>query len=695
EQHQFDTEVPRLMNLIINSIYKNKDVFLRELISNASDALDKLRHQALLDPTIMKDESNMEIKISSDPNNRILVIRDTGIGMTKEQLRENLGTIAKSGTAEYLKHLEKKSGEGDAESEVNDLIGQFGVGFYSAFLVADKVTFTSKHPSEDKQYVWTSGGGGDYSIHEDLPENDIGRGSMITLHFKDTDTEFLSQSTLEGLIEKHSSFINFPIYLWSKTTETIEVEVEDDDEKDEEDEEEDEGPATETKTIEKESWIQVNSQKPIWLRDPKEVTDKEYYNFYQSFAKDTKDPLTYSHYKGEGSVNFRGLLFVPAQQPSDYIMTFQSVVNNVKLFVKRVFITDELGDFLPKYLNFIKVLIDADDLPLNVSRETLQNSRELMSVKKTIIRKALDMLARLSKKDPAQYDLFLSQFGTNLRLGITEDTNNKAKIAKLLRFPSSHSDKTTSFTEYIARMKKGQKNIYFIAAPELEQAKNSPFVEALQARGYEVLYMTGQLDEYTMQSLSEIDGKKIRNVAQSGVEFGDEDAETKNYEAEMKETYSPLAVYLEKSLSEHIEKVVISNRLTTSPCAIAANQMGWSGTMERFMKAQNRGQEDFMTKFMLSQKKVLEINPKHPLIRELLNRVVVDGEDKHLSLAAEILYETAAIRSGYDLQDAGVFSRKVESFLRHSLDVDDDLEAEVNLKPAPEHNDDEEDDEEV
>ncbi|KAJ1985386.1 hypothetical protein H4R34_000040 [Dimargaris verticillata] len=740
EKHQFDAEVPRLMNLIINSVYKNKEVFLRELISNASDALDKVRHEALVDSSIMEAKPELNISIRSYPEKNMLVIRDTGIGMTKEQLREHLGTIAKSGTAEYMKHLEKKGTEGGSESDVNELIGQFGVGFYSAFLVADKVSFATKHPSEAKQHVWTSTGGSDFAIYEDLPENDLGRGSAITLHFKEEDAHLLSSSKLKDLVEKHSSYISFPIYLWSATTETIEVpadevqdsdkdqaaddleeeakedqgkaekedtdadsdsdndakdepEVEDEDDEDKDSNDADQ-PKTTTKTIEKEEWVQVNAQKPIWLRDPKTIITKEYNDFYQSFAKDTEDPLAYNHFKGEGKVNFRGIIFVPPKQPSDYLQSFQAMVNNVKLYVKRVFITEELGEFLPKYLNFVRVLVDAEDLPLNVSREMLQNTRELHAIKKTITRKAIDMFSQLAENDPEQYQKFLDNFGANIRLGINEDHRNQARLAKLLRFASSHADSGVSFADYVSRMKGGQKQIYYVAAPTLQEAKKSPYVETLLARGYEVLFLTEQLDEYSMQALREFDGKMLRNVAQSGLEFGDEDDETKAAISELKKEYDPLVQYLGEALSDHIERAVISNRLTKSPMAIAANQFGWSGTMERFMKAQTRGKDDFMTSFMLNQKKVLEVNPHHPIIKGMLARVGQDKDDKHLKLAAEILYETAAIQSGYDIKNANTFARKIESFMRKTLDVDDNAEAEVDVKPAPERSDEDDEKEE-
>ncbi|KAJ1975492.1 hypothetical protein H4R35_003126 [Dimargaris xerosporica] len=740
EKHQFDAEVPRLMNLIINSVYKNKEVFLRELISNASDALDKVRHEALVDASIMEAKPELNISIRSYPDKNMLVIRDTGIGMTKEQLREHLGTIAKSGTAEYMKHLEKKGAQGSSESDVNELIGQFGVGFYSAFLVAEKVTFATKHPSEAKQYVWTSTGGSDFAIYEDLPENDLGRGSAITLYFKEDDAHLLSSSKLKDLVEKHSSYISFPIYLWSTTTETIEVpvdevqdsdedqaaddlkeeaqdevekkdsqdteedsdketkdepEVEDDDEEEDKDTSDAAQPKTTTKTIEKEEWVQVNAQKPIWLRDPKTVTTKEYNDFYQSFAKDTEDPLTYTHFTGEGKVNFRGLIFVPPKQPSDYLQSFQAMVNNVKLYVKRVFITEELGEFLPKYLNFVRVLVDAEYLPLNVSREMLQNTRELHAIKKSITRKAIDMFSQLAEKDPEQYQKFLENFGTNIRLGINEDHRNQARLAKLLRFASSHADSGVAFADYVSRMKGGQKQIYYVSAPTLEQAKKSPYVETLLARGYEVLFLTEQLDEYSMQALREFDGKVLRNVAQSGLEFGDEDDESKATIDELKKEYEPLTQYLGEALSDHVERAVVSNRLTKSPVAIAANQFGWSGTMERFMKAQTRGQNDFMTSFMLNQKKILEVNPHHPVIKGLLGRVSQDKDDKDLKLAAEILYETAAIQSGYDIKNVDQFARKIESFMRKSLGVDDDAEAEVEVKPAPERTEDDDEKEEA
>ncbi|CAG8436202.1 8023_t:CDS:10 [Ambispora gerdemannii] len=659
EKFEFQTEVSRLMKLIINSLYKTREIFLRELISNASDAIDKIRFLALTDPNALKATPNLNITILADKENRRLVITDSGVGMTKKQLKENLGTIAKSGTSEFLDAIDKKNAD-------MNLIGQFGVGFYSVFLVADKVTVTSKHNDEDKQYVWVSQAVNDFSISEDPRGNTLGRGTQIVLHIKEDASEFLEEKTLNELIKKYSEFINFPIYLWSTKEEEIEIDSED---------------ASKSK-----QWSLMNDQKPIWVRDPKEVTDKEYEEFYASFTKDAGGkPLTWIHFKAEGEVDFRSIIYIPSKAPQDLFKKAEDFVRNIKLFVKRVFITDEFVDFIPKYLQFIRAIVDADDLPLNVSRETLQQHKTLVLIKKRIIKKILDMISTLTQ-DEEKYTTFIKEYGTSLKLGAIEDDRNRKKVAKLLRFPSSYKPgNLTSLDEYISRMKKGQTKIYVMTGGSIEEIKQSPFLERLQARGYEVLYLAEPIDEMLIQHMPGYDGKTFQNVAKGDLKFGDETDESKEEFEKTKLEFVRLQDWMQATLIEFVEKVEISKRLTSSPCAIVAQEWGWTGNMEKIMSSQTFKQEDdVMQSFFAKQKKILEINPKHPLILTLLKKANDEDFDDTAREATFILYETALIRSGYTLKDNLGFATRVEKILRSNLGVNLDAKAVINEAPAPE-----------
>ncbi|KAJ3091347.1 hypothetical protein HK102_000884 [Quaeritorhiza haematococci] len=688
QKFTFETEVNRLMKLIINSLYKTKEIFLREIISNASDAIDKIRFLSLTDKEALKENPDLKITLVADPEHNTLTITDTGVGMTQKELRENLGTIAKSGTSEFLSAVENKTAD-------MGLIGQFGVGFYSVFLVADSVTVVTKHNS-DKQYVWQSTAESDFTIAEDPRGNTLGRGTQITLHLKSDALEFLEESRLKSLVSKYSEFINFPIYLWTKKTVSEEIpdpEAEEEEEKKEEEEEvedvdekkdEEKKPKTKTVTKTVHEWELMNDNKPIWTRSAKEITDDEYKSFYRSFAKESSDPMSWIHFFAEGEVEFRAMLFIPAKAPAQFMQKAEAVLQNIKLYVRRVFITDELPDFLPRWLSFLKGLVDSDDLPLNVSRETLQAHAMLKIIKKKLIGKAIEMFNNLAK-DAEKYTEFFKEFGMAIKLGVLEDRSaNRKKLTKLLRYKSSKSeDKLISLEDYVKRMKKGQPQIYYVTGVSLEEILNSPLVEKITARGYEVLYMYEPLDEYLMQSLTEYDGHKFQNVAKTGLKYGDEDDEGEDEKA-IAEKYKPLAEWLEKQLTQYVEKVVISNKLTKSPCAIVASEMGLSGTMERIMQAQAfQNENDYMRNFYLRQKKILEINPHHPIMETLLTKVEADTADKTTEEAVRVLYETTLLRSGYSMKDVADFSQRVEKVIRNSLGVDLEKQAEVKIKPAP------------
>ncbi|XP_016412128.1 endoplasmin-like [Sinocyclocheilus rhinocerous] len=702
EKHAFQAEVNRMMKLIINSLYKNKEIFLRELISNASDALDKIRLLSLTNEDALAGNEELTIKIKSDKEKNMLHITDTGIGMTKEELVKNLGTIAKSGTSEFLNKMTEMQDEDQSTSE---LIGQFGVGFYSAFLVADKVIVTSKH-NNDTQHIWESDSN-EFSIIEDPRRDTLGRGTTITLVMKEEASDYLELETIKNLVRKYSQFINFPIYVWSSKTETVEEPIEEEEaEAEKEEATEDEAEVEEededkdkpkTKKVEKTvwDWELMNDIKPIWQRPAKEVEVDEYKAFYKTFSRDSDEPIGHIHFTAEGEVTFKSILFIPASAPRGLFDEYGTKKNDfIKLFVRRVFITDDFHDMMPKYLNFIKGVVDSDDLPLNVSRETLQQHKLLKVIRKKLVRKTLDMIKKIAEE---QYnDKFWKEFGTNIKLGVIEDHSNRTRLAKLLRFQTSHSDTTlSSLEQYVERMKEKQDKIYFMAGTSRKEAESSPFVEKLLKKGYEVVYLTEPVDEYCIQALPEFDGKRFQNVAKEGVKF-DESDKAKEKRETLEKDFEPLTTWMkEKALKDNIEKAVLSQRLTKSPCALVASQYGWSGNMERIMKAQAyQTGKDISTNYYASQKKTLEINPKHPLIKEMLRRVKEDGEDQTAADLAVVLFETATLRSGYQLTDTKAYGDRIERMLRLSMNVDLEEQVEEEQEEEPEEPTEEAEDEE-
>uniref|UniRef100_A0A2M3ZE09 Heat shock protein 83 n=1 Tax=Anopheles braziliensis TaxID=58242 RepID=A0A2M3ZE09_9DIPT len=689
EKFTFQAEVNRMMKLIINSLYRNKEIFLRELISNASDALDKIRLLSLTEPGVLDSNRNLEVKIKADKEGKVLHIIDTGIGMTKQDLVNNLGTIAKSGTADFLSKMQDSKTEGQ---DVNDMIGQFGVGFYSAFLVADRVVVTTKH-NDDKQYIWESDAAS-FSIVEDPRGDTLQRGSQVSLHLKEEALDFLEEDTVKQLIKKYSQFINFPIYMWTSKEVEEEVPVEEeekpaevttekpakedsaDDEgeedvKVEEEETTDEDSKPKTKKIKKTvyNWEIMNDSKPIWTRKVSEVTAEEYNEFYKSLTKDTSDPLTQTHFIAEGEVTFKSLLYVPKVQPSESFNKYGTKADNIKLYVRRVFITDEFNDMMPNYLSFIRGVVDSDDLPLNVSRETLQQHKLIKVIKKKLVRKALDMLKKIDKE---QYEKFWKEYSTNIKLGIMEDPSNRSRLAKLLRFQSSSTkDKEyTSLSEYVERMKPKQDNIYFIAGPSRAEIEKSPFVERLLSRGYEVLFLVEAVDEYSISALPEFDGKRFQNVAKEGFTLNESDEAKARFE-ELKTEYEPLLKWLnDVALKDKIAKAQLSERLANSPCALVASMFGWTGNMERLALANaHQKTDDPQRMYYLNQKKTLEINPRHPLMRELLRRVDADADDIVAKDMAVLMFNTATLRSGFQLPETADFADSIERMMRQTLGV--------------------------
>lgn len=695
ERHEFQAEVSRMMKLIINSLYTSKEIFLRELISNASDALDKIRVLALTNKKTLDSLGDLEIRIKPDEAKGALHVIDTGIGMTKSELINNLGTIAKSGTSEFL----KSSLESPDKVQLNDLIGQFGVGFYSSFLVAEKVTVRSKSDNDPTEHVWESNST-EFSI-KDAEESDrldgsgeLHRGSVITLHLKEEAKDFLRAETLKELITKYSQFINFPIYLWTPKTVEEEVPVEDEDAESGKDKDKDEATTTtttekptddetveetkqkqkKTKKVEKTvyEWERVNVAKPIWQRKPSDIKDEEYEEFYKSITRDTQAPLTRAHFTAEGeSLSFKSLLFIPKVQPSESFNKYGGKSDNIKLYVRRVFISDDFNDLMPSYLNFVRGVVDSDDLPLNVGRETLQQHKLLKVIKKKLVRKTLDMIGK--RIDENKYNDFWKEYSTNLKLGIIEDQQNRNRIAKLLRFHSSKTgpDGWTSLSEYVKHMQAGQEQIFYIAGASFDEVSQSPFVEKALKKGYEVLYLTDAVDEYTISNLADYEGKRFQNVAKEGLTL---DKKSQSYKKALETKYAKLTSWVQDTaLKGKVHKVVLSERLSESPAALVATTFGWTGNMERLAKSNAHAKARDVTRdYYLQQKKILELNPHHPIIKELLKRVEANEKDEKAQETASLLFATATIRSGYMLQDTEDFGKRIERLLRADLDVAQD-----------------------
>jgi len=707
EKHEFQAEVNRMMKLIINSLYRNKEIFLRELISNASDALDKIRLLSLTDRSVLSTTEELSVKIKADKDNHILSITDTGIGMTKQDLINNLGTIAKSGTADFLSKLQDAS----STDQMSDLIGQFGVGFYSAFLVADKVIVTTKH-NDDKQYIWESDSAS-YSVVEDPRGDTLKRGTTISLVMKEEAYDFLEQDTIRELIKKYSQFINFNIFLWGSKTETVEEPIDDEDDEaakeeetptedqDEEgkveDDTEDADKKPKTKKVDKTTWDWelCNQSKPIWTRKPTEIEEEEYDEFYKSITKDKAGPLTKIHFVAEGEVTFKSLLFVPGAQQSEEFNKYGQKKDSIKLYVRRVFITDDFQDMMPNYLSFVRGVVDSDDLPLNVSRETLQQHKLLKVIKKKLVRKTLDMIKKISED---KYAEFWKEYSTNIKLGVIEDTANRTRLAKLLRFVSSADGKLTSLEDYVGRMKEKQENIFYMAGGSKEEVEKSPFVERLLKKGYEVLYLTEAVDEYAISALPEFDGKKFQNVAKEGFSIDGDNEAAKAMKAEVKERFEPLLKWMgDEALKDHILKAEISERLSNSPCALITSKFGWTANMQRIIQSQTHSKsQDMQRDYYLNQKKTLEVNPRHPLIKELLRRIEDNPADETAKEMALMLYNTATLRSGYMLKDTVNFAEHIETMMRQTLGVsqDEQVDDEPDL-PEDQEEPEDEDEEEV
>lgn len=656
ETFEFQAEVGRVMDIIINSLYSDKDIFLRELVSNAADACDKKRFLSVTadSSTVLEPPS---IKIKADPDNQTIIIEDTGVGMTREELINNLGSIAKSGTKNFVEAL------GEGKADVN-LIGQFGVGFYSAYLVANKVEVVTKSMQDGaEQLRWESDSGSSFSISNASDAEPInGSGTRLILHMKDDALQYLESSKLDSLLQRYSEFIEFPISLFKESTEYEKVpDVEANEDLKEGDE-----PKMKTVPITKEEYVQMNNQKPVWLRPPREVTDEEYTDFYKSaFKASYDDPQKWTHFVLEGQVECKALLYIPGMLPFELSKDmFDENANNIRLYVKRVFINDKFEDIMPRWLKFVRGVVDSDDLPLNVSREILQKSKVLNIINKRLVRKSLDMFRDLaSDEDTSKYIMFWNNFGKYMKVGVIEDDKNRDEIIPLLRFFSSKSgEEFTSFDQYIEGMPEGQKSIYYVTGEGRKNAMLQPVIEKLASRGFEVMLMTEPLDEITIENVNKYKDFDVVDATKEGLDIEDDDEEAKKNKEKLNEEYKDVLEYLEGEFAGKVQKVTVSTLLTDSPAALVQGAYGVSPTMQRYMKAQSVASGGDGNLGGMNQA-VLEINPTHPIIKELENKIQVDRDAEDTRNFACLMYDVASMTSGYEVVDTGDFAKRVMSLM--------------------------------
>ena len=663
ESFAFQAEINQLMSLIINTFYSNKDIFLRELISNASDACDKARYISLRNSEKYGTRDH-DIRISADGN--FLVIEDNGVGMSKQDLLDNLGTIANSGTKNFMRAV--------AEGADISMIGQFGVGFYSAFLVANNVKVLSRSMEESLTYMWCSDAGGSFTIAE-ISEDDSARedpyaplansGTRIVLDMKEDCVDYLTETTIRKIVKKHSEYVSYPVKLFTKRTEKVEI-------PEEEEEDSNEGEITEVKEEEPkepkyedreiEEWVLLNKTQPIWLRKPEDITHEEYDSFYKSLSNDWDSHLAVKHFSAEGSVEFKSLLYVPKRAPFDMFKSGKKKTN-IKLYVKRVFIMDDCEELIPEWLSFVNGLVDSDDLPLNVSREMLQQNKIMSVIRRNIVKKCIEMFQDMAEQeDKSDYKVFYENFHQSIKLGIHEDEKNRDKLIKLLRFQTANSpaSELMSLTEYVTRMKNDV--IYYITGSSRKSLENSPFVKGVLQKGHDVLLMVDSIDEYMVQQVKEFEGKTLVNVSKDNQLFQttDEDLE------------KGVVKLIKETLPDEIEKVVVSNRLGSAPCCLVSSEYGWSANMERIVKAQTLNTPSQMM-FAGTSKKIMEINAGHPIIKRLQSSMTnTDMPESSRKDVIKLLYDTALLNSGYSQDDTSSFVDRVLKMMMAGMDIEEE-----------------------
>ena len=636
ETREFKTEVKQLMHLIVNSLYSNREIFLRELASNASDAIDKLRFKSQTQPELLGDDSEFHIRISTDKENKTITISDNGIGMSFDEVNDNIGTIAQSGTAAFMKAMEEASKQ---DTISPDLIGQFGVGFYSAFIVASKVSVVTLAAGQEKAVKWESAGDGSYTIEETEKE---GRGTTITLYLKDLgadEDDYTDEWIIKRIIKQHSDFVNYPIIMNVEKTESL---------PDEEIIKDADGKAIGETTRKVREDETLNSMKAIWSKNRDEITDEEYDEFYKHLSHDWNPALEKLHMKFEGTTEYDALLYIPSKAPFDLFS--QDRKNGMHLYCRRVFIMDDCKELMPDYLSFIHGVVDAPDLNLNVSREILQQDRLVRNIQKNLVKKVLGVFDKMDKE---KYDSFYNEFGQSLKAGIPMDFENKDKLSKLLRYKTTKSDGAlVSFKDYIERMQEGQEAIYYITGESLTSLINSPLIEGLKKKEYEVLLMTDPVDEWVVQNLSEYEGKALKSA-----EKGDLDIDA--VDEEKKTEYSALFEFMKGKLEEKIKEVKVSSRLTDSVSCLSGDDYGMSAYMEKIMKAS--GQEAPV------QKRVLEVNMNHPLIAKMKATFETDTSNPVLNDYIELIYDIAVISEGGKLDNPAAFSKRVGDLMAGAI----------------------------
>ena len=629
KSHKFKTEVQQLLDLVIHSLYSKKEIFLRELVSNASDAIDRLQFEALTNKKLHAEETELKIKLIADEEAKTLTISDNGIGMTAEEVKANIGTIANSGTRRFLEELKSSK-----NSDNPEFIGQFGVGFYASFMVADKVTvITKRADSDEPAVIWTSTGSGSYTIDETEKETS---GTDVILHLNEDMEDYLKEYELRRIVKEYSDYIGYPVVMDVTRTEKAEEEGGED-----------------VTTIEEET---LNTMKAIWKKTPSDVSEEEYNEFYKHVSHDYSDPLKVIHYKAEGVTEFQSLMYIPSTRPMDLFMP--DAKRGLHLYVKNVLINESCEDLLPSYLRFIKGVVDSSDLPLNVSREILQDDVNIKRIGKSLTSRVLKELDKIKTKDFDTYLKFFEQFGTVIKEGVHTDFENYDKLKELLLFASSksESDRPILLKEYVERMPESQKEIYYLTAESLTQATQSPHLEIFKSKDYEVLFLIDPIDEWVMQRLTEYDGKTLKAVDRQDVDIHSEEEKEEQKTAldEAGKTYEDLLKFIKENLDEEIKEVTLSSRLTDSASCLVADDMGMNANMERIMKAMNQD--------IPPVKRILELNPEHPVMPKMLS-LLGGKNDEQLKEYTELLYDQALLTEGSTIKDPRRFSQLVSKLM--------------------------------